>query len=632
MQKLERQRVRKLRGGLKVVSDIMLVLIPIVAIVGILDLPSYFGVSFFLEQYIGIIVGFILAASFLFFPAKGDIDKVPFYDLIFALLSLFVGFYVSVNYKQIGIDIGILKVERVILGALSVFLFVEAARRQIGLVFVIIATLVIGYALFAAYFPSELKAKSVPFSNLVTYLYLDSHGIFGIPVRIGTTLVLVFILFGAVINTIGVDKFFNDLALSVMGRYRGGPAKASIFASGLFGMISGSAVANVVTTGSFTIPLMKKMGFNSAFAGAVEAVSSTGGLIMPPIMGAAAFLMATYIGVPYREVALCAFVPAILYYLAVFVQVDSKAAKEGLKGLDPHELPKLRAVIRKDWPFLLPFFVLVYTLFFLWMEPETSGLLSILASLILAFILKKRTGITFGKVLGVLRQAGMLVLEMGITCGVAGIIIGSLTITGLGLSFSSVLVNLAHGNLFLLLLFAAIGASILGMGMTVTASYLLMVAVVAPALENVGVSPLLAHFFVFYYGVLSFLTPPVCLACYAAASIAGTKILETAFQAMRLGIVAYLVPFIFAYKPALLLQGSYWELIEAIFFAVLGVYVMGRGLEGYLFRPLGILNRILLIGAGIITMVPGYKFDLIGILIFLPIIIYEWKKAKKNYP
>ncbi len=622
---------RNLKKWHSVVSDILLILIPITAIIGLLDLPSYFGISLFLEQYVGLIVGFILAATFILIPVKRGIEGVPFYDLVLALISIIIGLYVSINYKQISIDIGILKTERIILGTLAVLLLVEASRRHVGIVFVIIAFVVIIYALFASYFPSGLKTKNIPFSNLMTYLYLDSSGILGVPVRIGTTLVLVFILFGTVIKSIGVDRLFNDLALSIMGRYRGGPAKGSVFASGLFGMISGSAVANVVTTGSFTIPLMKKMGFNASFAGAVEAVSSTGGLIMPPIMGAAAFLMATYIGVPYREVALCAFIPAILYYFAVFIQVDSRAAKDGLKGLEKNEIPKIKSVLKENWLFFLPFVVLIYTLFFLWMEPETSGLVSIIASLILAFIIRKKTGITFKKILSILRQAGHGLLEIGVTCGVAGIIIGTLSITGLGLSFSSFLVKLAHGNLFLLLLLSAFGASILGMGMTVTASYLLMVAIVAPALQNVGVSPLLAHFFVFYYGVLSFLTPPVCLACYAAASLAGTKMLETAFQAMRLGIVAYIVPFIFAYKPALLLQGGIIELIEAIIFAVVGVYLLARALEGYLFGPIGPINRILLIIAGIITMVPGYAFDLIGLLVSSVVAIYEWKRTRKSH-
>jgi TRAP transporter 4TM/12TM fusion protein len=632
MEKTVTKKERDLTGFLKIASDILLVLIPVTAIIGVLDLPSYFKVSLFLEQYVGLIVGFMLAATFLLIPSRNGREGVPFYDSIFALLSLVIGLYVFINYKQIGIDIGILKMERIILGTLAVFLIVEASRRHVGIVFVVLAGVVIAYALLGSYFPFGLKTKSIPFPNLMTYLYLDSNGILGVPVMIGTTLVLVFILFGTVINSIGVDRLFNDLALSVTGKYRGGPAKASVFASALFGMISGSAVANVVTTGSFTIPLMKRMGFKPSFAGAVEAVSSTGGLIMPPIMGAAAFLMATYIGIPYREVAIAAFLPAVLYYFAVFIQVDSRAAKDGLKGLERSEVPRIRDVFKTNWPFVLPFLVLGYTLFVLWMEPATSGLISIGASLILAFIIKKRTGITFKKILVMLRTAGKGLLEIGVTCGVAGIIIGALSITGLGFSFSSLLINLAHGNLFLLLLLSAIGASILGMGMTVTASYLLIVAIAAPALQNMGIPPLLAHFFVFYYGVLSFLTPPVCLACYAAASIAGNKMLDTAYSAMKLAIVAYLVPFIFVYKPALLLKGSVVEIGEAVFFAFIGVYILARALEGYLFRPLGPVQRIVLIAGGIIIMVPGYSFDLIGILVSFPVIVYEWRKAKNGPP
>jgi TRAP transporter 4TM/12TM fusion protein len=632
MEKMEKvePKQRNLTGFPRTIADILLVLIPLTAIVGVLDLPSYFKISLFLEQYVALIVGFMLAATFFLVPGKKGNNKLPFYDVIFALISLVIGLYVCVNFKQIGIDIGILKMERIILGTLAVVLLVEASRRHVGIVFVIIACVVIGYALFAGYMPAGLRTKSIPFSNLMTYLYLDSNGILGVPIMIGCTLVLVFILFGTVINAIGVDKLFNDFALAVTGKYRGGPAKASVFASGLFGMISGSAVANVVTTGSFTIPLMKRMGFSPQFAGAVEAVSSTGGLIMPPIMGAAAFLMATYIGIPYRDVAIAAFVPAILYYFAVFVQVDSRAAKKGLKGLEKSQIPKIRDVFRVNWPFVIPFLVLGYTLFVLWMEPESSGLMSIGACLVLAFIMKKRTGITFKKVFIMLKTAGSGLLEIGVTCGVAGIIIGTLSITGLGFSFSSLLVNLAQGNLFLLLLLAAIGASILGMGMTVTASYLLIAAIAAPALQKMGVQPLLAHFFVFYYGVLSFLTPPVCLACYAAASLAGTSMLKTAGQAMKLAVVAYLVPFIFAYKPALLLQGSIVEIVEAIVFAAVGVYFLARALEGYLFRPLGPVQRIVLAIGGVVIMVPGYAFDLIGILISIPIILYEWKQAKSE--
>lgn len=624
--------MRKLAGTQRIIGECLLAAIPIVAILGVLNVPYYLGISLYREQFVSIIAALMLAASFVFCPAKVTklvADKVPIYDLFFAFCSVVIGLYVAINYDQILMDIGILKPERVILGTLCIFLFLEAARRQLGKTFVIIALVAMGYALLANYCPAILKAKSVPFPNLITYLYLDSHGVFGIPIQIGTTLVLVFIFFGVVLNAVGVDVLFNNIALSIMGKYRGGPAKASVIASGLFGMISGSAVANVVTTGSFTIPLMKRMGFNPAFAGAVEAVASTGGLIMPPVMGAAAFLMATYIGVPYREIAICAFIPAILYYLSVLVQVDSRAAKSGLKGLEPHEIPKMLDIIKKNWPFLVPFLVLVVTLFFLWMETETSGLLSTLAAIMVGLLMKKQN-LTLRTFYESLKRTGMLAIEIGVTCGVAGIVIGTLTISGLGLSFSGFLVELAHGKIFLLLLFAGLGTAILGMGMTVTACYLLMVAVVAPALESMGISPFLAHFFVFYYGVLSFITPPVCLACYAAASIAGAKVFETALNAMKLGVVAYMVPFIFVYKPALLLQGSWTEVLQAIAFAVVGVYTMARGLEGYFFSPLRIPTKLLLITSGVCSIVPGYQLNIIGLGIFLVITLRAWKKSKQR--
>ena len=311
--------------------------------------------------------------------------------------------------------------------------------------------------------------------------------------------------------------------MAFMGRFRGGPAKVAVVASSLFGMISGSAVANVATIGVFTIPLMKKAGYKPYFAAAVEAVSSTGGAIMPPIMGAAAFIMATFLGIPYSKVALAAAIPAIFYYVAVFIQVDLRAARENLKGMPKEELPKFWNVLKKNWPFSIPFLVLVYTLFVMWMEAEIAGLISIIVTVLLGFLLRGRTGMDLKKLLWMFRDAGKGLLEVGVTCAGAGLIIGVLSITGLAFMFSAFLISMAKGNVFLLLLLSAIGAGILGCGMPVTAVYLLMVVLTAPALVEMGISPLLAHFFVFYYGVLSFLTPPVCLAAYAAASIAGSN-------------------------------------------------------------------------------------------------------------
>ena len=623
-------RFRQLTGIWKVYADTLLILMPIVGIVGILNIPAYFRFTIHLQQFIAFIFGLVLSSSFVLIPARRGMRKnqLPWYDLIFSIIMLVAGVYIAINYQTIMVDVGITMSHRVILGILAVCLTIESARRVVGLPFIIIILVFVVYALFASHFPGELQTKSISIENLATYLYLDPQGLLGIPMEVAATIVLVFLLFGQTISSVGVSRLFNDLAFALMGRYRGGPAKVAVLASSLFGMISGSAVANVATIGVFTIPLMKKAGYKPYFAGAVEAVSGTGGQIMPPIMGAAAFIMASYIGVPYATIALSAMIPAILYYLAVFVQVDLRAAKQDLKGLSKEELPTIKQVLRDNWPFTIPFLVLVYTLFIMWIEAESAGLLSALVTVILGFLLKKKTGFSLKKVVSVLRDSGQGLLEIGVASAGAGIIIGILSITGLAFTFSTVLVSLAKGNLFLLLLLSAVGASILGMGMTVTAAYLLMVVLAAPALTSMGIPPLLAHFFVFYYGVLSFLTPPVCLAAYAAASLAGANMIQTAFQSMRLGIAAYIVPFIFAYKPALLLIGTPFEVTEACIAALIGISFIAIGLEGYLFRSLQMWKRGIFILGGLILMVPGLLFDAVGLCLVFPVFLMEWRARK----
>lgn len=623
-------RFRQLTGIWKVYADTLLILMPIVGIVGILNIPAYFRFTIHLQQFIAFIFGLVLSSSFVLIPARRGMRKnqLPWYDLIFSIIMLVAGVYIAINYQTIMVDVGITMSHRVILGILAVCLTIESARRVVGLPFIIIILVFVVYALFASHFPGELQTKSISIENLATYLYLDPQGLLGIPMEVAATIVLVFLLFGQTISSVGVSRLFNDLAFALMGRYRGGPAKVAVLASSLFGMISGSAVANVATIGVFTIPLMKKAGYKPYFAGAVEAVSGTGGQIMPPIMGAAAFIMASYIGVPYATIALSAMIPAILYYLAVFVQVDLRAAKQDLKGLNKEELPTIKQVLRDNWPFTIPFLVLVYTLFIMWIEAESAGLLSALVTVILGFLLKKKTGFSLKKVVSVLRDSGQGLLEIGVASAGAGIIIGILSITGLAFTFSTVLVSLAKGNLFLLLLLSAVGASILGMGMTVTAAYLLMVVLAAPALTSMGIPPLLAHFFVFYYGVLSFLTPPVCLAAYAAASLAGANMIQTAFQSMRLGIAAYIVPFIFAYKPALLLMGTPFEVTEACIAALIGISFIAIGLEGYLFRSLQMWKRGIFILGGLILMVPGLLFDAVGLCLVFPVFLMEWRARK----
>lgn len=623
---LETKAFRTLKGWAGGYTDFVLSMIPISGLFFLLHLGDYIGLPLFTQQYLGLIFGLVTAASFLLVPLrKGTtFDKLPWYDLCFSILAIIVGVYISLNYKVLAVESGLITPTRVLLGFIAVILVLEASRRIVGLPFVIIILPFLFYALFASHFPDALAMKSIPFPSLVTFIYLDTQGIFGVPLHVSATIVLVFILFGQVLTAIGGGKVFIDLAFSLMGKYRGGPAKVAIIASTLFGSITGSAVANVVTTGVFTIPLMKKAGYRPYFAGAVEAVSSTGGQIMPPIMGAAAFLMATFIGIPYSQVATAAIIPALLYYLAVFIQVDLRAASRNLKGLPAEELPKTGKVLFKGWTFVLPFSALIILLFVFRLEPESSGLITAGASLFLGLCFARSQGVTWRKVFSILRETGRGLLEVGVTSAGAGIIIGVLSITGLGFIFSDMLVDMAGGNRFLLLLFAAIGAVILGMGMTVTASYLLMVVLIAPALVDSGVPGLIAHFFVFYYAVLSFLTPPVCLAAYAAASVAGSSMLKTALQAIKLAIVAYIIPFIFAYRPAMLLQGSLFEIIESVVSAIIGIAVLSAGIEGYTFQALSSYKRVILICGGGILIVPGLIFDAVGLSIVIPILILEW--------
>ena len=621
---------RQLKGTSKIYADLLFALIPIIGIMGVVNLPSYFGISLHLQQYMGFIFGLLIASCLVIVPAKRglSVDRLPWYDLILSVISLIAGLYIALNYKMIAVDIGLLMPERVVLGSFAVLLTLEASRRVVGLPFIGIILFFILYALFASHFPGGLRTRSISFQNLATFLYLDPQGILGSALEVATTIVLIFVFFGQTISTVGISKLFNELAIALMGRFRGGPAKVAVVASSLFGMISGSAVANVATIGVFTIPLMKKAGYKPYFAAAVEAVSSTGGAIMPPIMGAAAFIMATFLGIPYSKVALAAAIPAIFYYVAVFIQVDLRAARENLGGMPKDELPRFWNVLRKNWPFSIPFLVLVYTLFVIWMEAEIAGLISIVVTVLLGFLMKKQTGIDIRKLLGMFRDAGKGLLEVGVTCAGAGVIIGVLSITGLAFMFSAFLIGMAKGSVFLLLLLTAVGASILGCGMPVTAVYLLMVVLAAPALVEVGISPLLAHFFVFYYGVLSFLTPPVCLAAYAAASIAGSNMAQTGFQAMRLGVAAYLVPFIFAYRPGLILEGNIAQIIQACAATGIAISLIAIGLEGFLFRPLHPWKRIGLFMAGLLLMAPGALTDIAGICIVLPILVMEWKARR----
>ncbi|MGB7948281.1 MAG: TRAP transporter fused permease subunit, partial [Candidatus Binatia bacterium] len=463
-------------------------------------------------------------------------------------------------------------------------------------------------------------------------LYLDSSALLGVPLSVAASVVIAFIFFGQALYTVGGDKFITDIALIGMGRYRGGPAKVSVISSSLFGTVSGSAVANVAVDGAITIPLMKRTGYPSHVAAAIEAVASNGGQIVPPVMGAAAFLIAEFLNLPYGQVALAAAVPALLYYLALFTQVDLEAAKHGLGGLPADQIPKLRGVMRFGWAFLFPLGFLVYVLMFANWEAGKAGI----ATVILTFAvgaLQKDTRPSFASILGCIEGTGRTLLDIVVITALAGLVIGALQLSGLTFKLSLILSSIAGGNVFLLLALTAIVCIVLGMSLPTAVVYITLAVLVGPALAQLGVDPLAAHLFLFYFGMLSLITPPNCLATYTAAAIAHSDFWKTGWTGMRLGIAAYVVPFAFALHPALILKGAAGDVIFAVVVSAIGTFLLAVGCAGYLFRPLDGLKRSLFCLAGLLLMLPTWQgvwllADAAGLL--LGIGLFAWEKSKAS--
>jgi TRAP transporter 4TM/12TM fusion protein len=600
----ESVRQREAIGLAGRLANFILALLPLVGIFFLFNLPERIGWLVFNEQYLGLFLALSLCATFILIPAGPNTRKrVQWYDWLGAVGGLAVGLYVFVEYPQMVNSLGDISTERVILGSLTIILLAEACRRLVGWPLVIIAACFLFYAFFAYLFPGDFYGRGWSLSRIATYLYLDANGILGQALQVGASIVLVFVIFGEVLYVVGGAEFLSDFSLALMGRFRGGQAKIAIVSSSLFGNISGSAVANVVVDGAFTIPMMKKAGYPPPVAAAVEAVASTGGQIMPPVMGAAAFLIAEYLQIPYAQVALAALVPAILYYVALFIQVDLLAARNGIHGLSPAELPRLLPVLKRSATFVLPLTILVVAMFFLNRRPEEAGLLAAAAALIIGFL---TPGLHIGwrEGLKILTNSGRGMLEIAAITGLAGVVIGVLQLTGLGFTLTLTLLNLGQSNALLLLVLTAIVSIILGMGMPTTAVYVLLAVLVAPGLSKLGIAPIAAHLFIFYFGMLSMITPPVCLASYAAASIGKTDPVRTGWEAMRLCTIAYVVPFLFVFSPSLLLIGHWYEVTLSVITAVIGAILLGVGLVGYLFRPVGIIKRILFIIAAAGLLIP----------------------------
>ncbi len=580
---------------------------------------------------------FALLITFLLYrPFKKKQETVPWYDWIFILLTLFAFGYLSLNGQEISYRMSFvtpLSTFQMIVGGIACVLLLEATRRSVGTALALVLASGLLYIFWGEHLPGLLGHRGFGPMWILDQLFYTTDGVFGIPLGVSATFIFLFILFGKMLEASKGGEFFIDLAVAGMGKYRGGPAKTAILGSGLLGMISGSAVANVSTTGAFTIPLMKKSGYRSEFAGAVEAVASSGGQIMPPIMGAAAFMIASYLGMPYGELALKALLPAFLFFLCLGFQVDFRAQRRGLRGLDPHEIPNFWAVLKFGFLFIVPLGVIIIMLA-MGYSPMRAGLYAI-GAVIVVSVFKKYTRFSPLTLLKTFDLAARGIIETAIACAAAGLVIGVVSLSGMGLRFSSLIIDLAGGSLLLTLIFTMVVSIILGMGLPTVAAYIIQVALTVPALINMGVEPLAAHMFIFYFAIISAITPPVALAAFAASAISGANPMRTGVIAMRLGIAAFIIPFVFVYGPSILLIGSVPQILLTVFTSTVGIYAMAAAAEGWLLRDCYWYERLILFASALTLVVPGLYTDTIGtagvVLVFVLHKIVN-KKSSEEIP
>lgn len=577
-------------------------------------------------------LSFALILTFAIYKPTKKVTKnenIPWYDWLFILLSIGAYSYFIINAQTISSRMSYIESLTTLeigIGIVAGLLLIEATRRVIGNTLVVIIIIALIYGIWGHFLSGTLSHREFTLMWIVDHLFYTVTGIFSTPLGVSATFIFIFILFGKFLEVSGAGQFFIDLSVAGMGKYRGGPAKTAIVASSILGTISGSAVANTVTTGAFTIPLMKKTGYKGHFAGAVEAVSSTGGQIMPPIMGASAFIIASYLGVPYMEVAIAAIIPALLYYLCLYFQVDLRSKRLGLVGLKKEELPNFRKVFRDGFMFFIPLIVIIVMLA-LGYSPMRAGLFSIAITIIIAAF-KKATRISFAKILTALDLGAKSAIETAIACAASGFIIGIIGLTGIGLKFSSLIIDLSGGILIITLIFTMITSIILGMGLPTVAAYIVQVPLTIPALIELGVSPLAAHLFVFYFAALSAITPPVALAAFAAAGLAGSDPMKTGLTAVRLGLAAFIVPYMFVYGETLLLVGDVPSIILSTTTAIIGIIGVACAVEGWFLREAVWYERVILFTGSIFMIIPGLMTDLIGIVILLAVYLLQ-KMHKK---
>ena len=577
-------------------------------------------------------LSFVMLLAYLLFPMKKDMpkDKLPWYDVILAVIGAASWAYISFNFEALIRRAGIYTTTDIIIGIIGILLVFEACRRIVGLPILIISIVFIIYALFGAYAPGFLNHRGYSLQRLVSHLFYNTEGIMGTPIGASATFIFLFIFFGALLDKTGIGQFFIDICNAIAGGFDGGPAKVAVLTSAMFGTVSGSSVSNTVGTGSFTIPMMKSLGYRPEFAGAVEASASTGGQLMPPIMGAASFLMAESLGIPYMEVAKAAIIPAILYFTGIFIMVHLEAKKTGLKGLSRDSLPKIGELLMKKGYLVIPLATIIY-FFVLGKTAIYAGLMGIIAAGLVAIInsivdiiMKRQVSFGFKDLIDVFVNAARNIISVAIACAMAGIIIGVITLTGLGLKIGAGLISISGGIPLLLLFLTMVSSIILGMGVPTTANYLITSTIAASAIIGLGYEPLAAHMFVFYFGIIADVTPPVALAAMAGAAIAKSDPLKTGIKATKLSIGAFIIPYMFIFNPdILMINTTIDDVIPILITSLIGMFGVSAGLEGYVFRKCKAYERILFIIAGLLSIYPEFYSDIIGIAIIAILVIIQ---------
>ncbi|MFC0272750.1 TRAP transporter permease [Metabacillus herbersteinensis] len=625
--------MRTLTGSYKVVAGTIAVLFSSFAI-------YTNGLSNIQEIYRNLIfLAILLVLTFFLYPARksSNSQKFALIDYVFVALSIAGLGYLLLNYTTIHVDRGSQPILiDYIFGAITIIVLLEAARRAVGLFIPILCGSAIVYALFGTYFPWIFGHAGFSLDRLLYRLYMTTEGVLGLTLSTASTFIVMFVLFGAFLSVSGATQLFNDLALAIAGRKRGGPAQVAVISSALTGSLSGSAVANVATTGAFTIPLMKSIGLKPKFAAAVEAAASTGGMIMPPIMGAAAFIMAGFLGISYTTVILAAIIPSFLYYMALIFAIDIEAKKLGLKGISKENIPNVFQILKDRGVLLIPIIVVIGTLL-VGKTALFAGFAGIGSVIVASWLTRdKSSRITFSKVIQAFIEGGKGTIQVGVACAAIGIIICVVTMTGIGSTLAFNIVEMTGGTLWLILVVVMLTCIVLSMGLPSTALYIVVAVTAAPALIEAGVNPIAAHFFVFWFGALSNITPPVALASYTAAGLAGANAMQTSWEALRISLPGFIIPFMIAYNPIILLQPGDGETLSILSIALVvitctaGIYALACALGNYLNGKLTIVERILFFAGAILLIKPGMLTDIAGLIICSAAVLFHLARVKRR--